>query len=165
MAKVSYRVTNTTVKPKNIDRATRKDSRSAIEVRGYDVQWKDNKGNLVKITPKGKKMSAITSDLHEGLLMFQARGEVKIEEFAGGIAELMREHTLKQEKINVEKEIKTEKEEITTDNKKKANAVIMGEDKHGEDKKGDKTGYPGAVNPDGPDNHTVVAPRRRGNKK
>lgn len=40
---------------------------------------------------------------------------------------------------------------------KKVSAVVMGQDDHGEGKEGDSTGYPGAVNPDGPDKHTVVA--------
>ena len=47
----------------------------------------------------------------------------------------------------------------------KASAVEMGQDDHGEGKEGDGTGYEGAVNPDGPDKHTVVAPSAASKKK
>ena len=47
----------------------------------------------------------------------------------------------------------------------KVGAVEMGKDDHGEGKEGDSTGYPGAVNPDGADKHTVVAGNHRTTKK
>lgn len=163
--KPSYKITNTTRKPPRIDRKTGKDLRTKLEEVGYFVNWRDEKDNPISLAP-GK--FTFRSFIPENLLKQHKAGAIKIEEFKGGISEQMKEFAKSNEKKEpakatkvaaIESDSSGENKTVTTPqaDKAKAKATLMGESTES-DNVSEKGGYPGAVNPDGPNKHTVVAP-------
>lgn len=206
MSTARYRITNTTVKAPKVDRKSGKDMRTAQEMKGYIIRWRDSSGREYSIGPGPNQRPRDVNEIPEGLDRLAEGKLCAITEIKGGVSSQMKQHTLARQAQSTEAKAvvneqraasvaqdadlaaveKTEPapepvvHESTTPppaNKEQvdaaaearpeggAGAVEMGKDDHSEGKKGDGTGYEGAINPDGPDKHTVVAPSAATKKK
>lgn len=153
-----YMVTNTTIKEPRLG-PNGKDARKIQERNGYVVQFRDEIGNVRMVTPKkwGGNPVMVTN-LTEGLYDLYHKGLVDIEEIAD-ISQALKRHTLEKRKESAPEEPKPEEPKPE---KKRATAVEMGK---GLSEREKVTSYGNAINPDGPDNFTVTAPRGGKKKK
>ena len=167
MAKVKYKITNTTRKPPNIDPVTGKDRRKVIEKVGHNVMFKDEEKNPILLTPT--TAPALIGELNHGIIRMFKEGLISIEEVED-VTVLLKQHALQKkeaaeakparvpQKVAPDLGVEVAKTQPQPVEPKKAKAVEMGRDQHGEDVA--ETGeYPGAVNPDGPPNFAVTAPK------
>ena len=169
-----YIVTNSTIKEPRLGPGG-KDVRKLQEKNGYVVQFRDSIGNVRMVTPKKWGGNPVmVSDLTEGLFDMYHKGLIDIEEI-DDISTTLKKHTLKQPISTNEPRAVVEERvaEVRASEgipaptpapfKKKAKAVEMG-GSPSEKEKNQET-YPGAINPDGKDNFTVIAPRgKKGNQ-
>ena len=147
MAEKRYRVTNTTVKQPKIDPKSNRDLRTAIERVGHPVSWRDSKGNSYAVA--ANQNPRYVTEIPEGLYRLQRGGLVRIEE-VGDITDDMKAHVVGRTASTPEVKATIEDtREIPSEEPRKAGAVEMGKDDHSDN----------LVNPDGPDNFTVTAPR------
>lgn len=157
-----YMVTNTTIKEPRLG-ANGKDSRKLQEKNGYVVQFRDEIGNVRMVSPKkwGGNPVMVTN-LTEGLYELYQRGLVDLEEIPD-ISHALKKHTLpKRSAEPADAAEPAPVPEQPVPEKKKASAVEMGKDLTEAEK---SAAYGSAVNPDGPDNFTVTAPRGGKKKK
>jgi len=159
-----YIVTNATIKEPRLG-PSGKDIRKLQEKNGYVVQFRDAIGNVRMVTPKkwGGNPVMVT-DLTEGLFDLFHKGLIDIEEI-DDISTTLKKHTLNRPAaINEPRAVlDQDKPQNSQPEKKKAHAVEMGGSVS--EKERSQETYPGAINPDGDDNFTVIAPRGKRKKQ
>ena len=154
MLSPKYKITNITVKPKRIDPVTGLDTRTVGERVGHFVQFKDKTGRMILVNQSHPK---IVDEIDGGIIALQRKGLIKIDQIQDVITELKQHTSDTSEKQDREAVAATQRALA-----KKATAIEMGLDNHGEGKVGGNE-YEGATNPDGNPNFLVTAPR--GGKK
>ena len=155
-----YIIHNTTVKPPSVHKLTKKDGRTIQEKRGYIVQFADENGALRTVSPpQWGANPAIVDNINQGLLNFHREGLIKIEKIPdiaatlGSYTEDPAKHGASLRDEALIKELKEPKSD-TKVYVAPMGAPIDAKKEFGEDA---GHGYPGAKNPDGKDNFTVVA--------
>jgi hypothetical protein len=166
---------NTTVKKPRID-AAGKDRRTIQEKKGYIVQFRDENDAVRTVSPPSWGANpVIVTDVGQGLLELHSQGLIrieKIEDIASTLGLYKSDPTKVYSKPAVNTEPvkaedtplfdpdlpgeQTEPEENKTEKPKVKVSEMGKQDYSKEDVVGDH-GYPGARNPDGRDNFTVVA--------
>lgn len=94
MKDTKYKVTNTTVKPPQIDPKTKKDMRKMVEKVGHVVTFVDNTGRKHTLY---QHKPVIVSEVNQGILNLQAGGFVKIEK-VDDITDVLKTHATKTHK-------------------------------------------------------------------
>ena len=165
-----YIVKNTTIKPAKIGPDGR-DTRKLQEKNGYTVQFKDHVGSIRAVSPqKWGGNPVIVSEITEGLITLLQSGLVEVKQIDDITANL-KKHTFgfaEKEEAEAAEEgeqtfagiPETPKKEVVEE-PRKAKATPMGEPAG----KTPEELFHGAVNPDGKDNFTVVAPSGHKKKK
>jgi len=175
-----YIIYNTTVKKPRYNAAGR-DTRRISEKKGYVVQFRDERDSIRTVSPaQWGANPVIVTDISQGLLDLHSQGLIRIEKIEDIVSTLSLHKqdpikSIRSSKSDVEVEDEDQKvvsadesdifSEEKTEKPRSGNVVEMGvQDYSAEDVVGDH-GYPGAVNPDGKDNFTVVASSKKKKKK
>ena len=153
-----YKITNTTIKEPRLG-AAGKDLRKIQEKNGYVVQFRDEIGNVRMVTPeKWGGNPVMVTTLTEGLYDLYNKGLIGIEET--DISQALKRHTLTK-KSEGDTAVPEPVKVAAAVEKKKAAAVEMGETLS---EKAKEVAYGSATNPDGPDNFTVTASKKKKSK-
>lgn len=160
MSDKRFKVTNTTIKVPRPDPKTKRDTRTAIEKVGHAIQFRDENDRVI-ILPPGRSRFVMKVD---GGLLGLRRGDYCSIEEVGSISEVLKNQELDGKGAKKVARKKAAKKASG----RKAKAVEMGQDTHGQiAKKAEQNSeYPGAVNPDGEPNFRVIAGKnKKGGKK
>lgn len=145
-----YKVINTTVKQPKIHPTTGKDLRSWTDKLGHGVQFRDPKGDVVKVDTNRPR---ITDYLTEGMLRLQRGKYIRIEEI-GDVVEVLKNHTLSSNPsalLEPDHNVLAGVSHASSAPRSRATAVEMGKDQTVE------RGENHMVNPDGEPNFAVRA--------
>ena len=164
MAKpTKYIIHNTTVKPLRVNKLTKKDVRTIQEKRGYIVQFEDESGALRTVSPPQWGANPVIVDsINQGLLNFHRDGIIRIEtvpDIAATLGSYSGDPTKKDVSLRDESLI-SEMKDGRSSSKIKVEPMGAPVDSDKEFSGADH-GYPGAKNPDGKDNFTVVAKSKK----
>ena len=165
---------NTTVKPKRLDR-NGKDTRAISEKKGYIIQFRDENGGTKAVRPPswGDSNPVITTHLDQGLLDLHTQGLIRIEE-TEDISSTFGLYSYNNSAAPTpEPAPAAPTPEAPVDlapptgeeNQPKVNVSQMGDQDYSKEDVAGDHGYPGARNPDGKDNFTVVATGKPKDKK
>ena len=158
-----YIIHNTTVKPPRVNQLTKRDTRAIQEKRGYIVQFEDESGALRTVSPPQWGANPVIVDsINQGLLNFHRDGIIRIEtvpDIAATLGSYSGDPTKKDFSLRDDSLIKEMKEKSSS---AKIKVEPMGAPVDVSKELGDSDqGYPGAKNPDGKDNFTVVAKSKK----
>jgi hypothetical protein len=153
-----YKITNTTIKEPRLGPAG-KDQRKLQEKNGYVVQFRDEIGNIRRVTPeKWGGNPVMVTTLSEGLYDMFNKGLIDIVET--DISQALKRHTLTK-KSEGDAVVPEPVKVAAAGEKKRASAAEMGEVLS---EKAKEIAYGSATNPDGPDNFTVTASKKKKSK-
>ena len=168
---------NTTVKPPRLD-AAGKDRRNIQEKKGYIIQFRDENDSIRTVSPPSWGANpVIVSDVSQGLLELHAQGVVRVEKIEDITATLglYRNDPSKayakgappvaEAAVEPDKAVAQEDHTEHPAARPAAKVSEMGKQDYSKEETVGAHGYPGAVNPDGRDNFTVVATGKPKKKK
>lgn len=158
-----YMIINTTIRKPRPCPNSGKDLRSMAEKKGYRIQWRDKRDEIRSVSPaEWGSNPVIVEELSDSLLNFVREGLIEIKPI-DDIGDVLKDFSTKATAKASEPvaEPAAAKPEETAPPKKKrsqrrAKASEMSK-ANAKEVAAEKEEYPGAVNPDGPNNFTVTA--------